>query len=107
MSNRRTAFIVLAALAVPAVWLALRSGPASPDPSVGAEPSKQSGTSADPTPQQRLAALDGSLRAMADGDSAAPRDRWDPAYVAGTLGNDPNRLFAWVRDSTNWIPYRG
>lgn len=110
MSIRPARFILvaaLAALAVAGVWLALQSGPGSPAPSAKRAPATASGTSANPTRQQRLAALDASLRAIADGDSAAPRDRWDPAYVAGTLGNDPGRLFAWVRDSTSWIPYRG
>ena len=56
---------------------------------------------------ERLAALDNSLRAIEDGDRAAPRDRWDPASVVRNTGTDPTRIFAWVRDSTRWIPYHG
>jgi hypothetical protein len=57
--------------------------------------------------EARLARLDGGLRAMQDGDSLARRDRWDPAYVVGAVGREPDSLFAWVRDSTRWIPYLG
>jgi hypothetical protein len=57
--------------------------------------------------EARLARLDGSLRAIHDGDSLAPRDRWDPEYVVGSVGRNPDSLFAWVRDSTTWIPYLG
>lgn len=53
------------------------------------------------------AALANSLRAVEDGEREAPRDRWDPAYVAARVGPDPRRLFEWVRGSTFWIPYRG
>jgi hypothetical protein len=59
------------------------------------------------SPQDRLQALDRSLRAIEDGERQAPRDRWDPDYVVSVLGNDPQRLFGWARDNTFWIPYRG
>src|SRR5690348_3369606 len=59
------------------------------------------------SPTQRLATLDNSLRAVADGERAAPRDRWEPAYVAERLGRDPARVLEWVRESTCWVPYRG
>jgi hypothetical protein len=36
-----------------------------------------------------------------------PRDRFDPAAVVATVGRDPARLAAWVRDNTAWVPYRG
>jgi hypothetical protein len=52
-------------------------------------------------------ALENSLRAIEDGDREAPRDRWDPAYIVEQLGDRPEDLFAWVRDNTYWIPYRG
>jgi hypothetical protein len=51
--------------------------------------------------------LERSLRAIEDGERESPRDRWDPAYVVEQVGKDPDKLFAWVRDSTFWIPYRG
>ncbi|MGH9409818.1 MAG: hypothetical protein ACRD1V_10235, partial [Vicinamibacterales bacterium] len=52
-------------------------------------------------------ALANSLRAIQDGENAAPRDHWDPTYVATQLADDPARTFAWVRDQTYWIPYHG
>ena len=55
----------------------------------------------------RAAALDRSLQAIEDGERDSPRDRWDPDYVLALVGTDPERLFAWVRDSTSWIPYHG
>jgi hypothetical protein len=57
--------------------------------------------------EDRMAALDKSLRAVEEGERDAPRDRWDPDYVVTTVGRDPQRLFAWVRDNTFWVPYRG
>jgi hypothetical protein len=58
-------------------------------------------------PTVRAAALDRSMRAIEDSEAEAPRDRWDPDYVVDKLGRDPQRLFAWVRDKTFWIPYHG
>jgi hypothetical protein len=48
-----------------------------------------------------------SLRAIDDGEREAPRDRWDPTYIVERVGKDPDRLLAWVRRNTAWIPYRG
>lgn len=59
------------------------------------------------TPQERIALLDKSLRAIEDGEREMPRDRWDPDYVVSMVGHDPRALFEWVRDNTYWIPYRG
>ena len=56
---------------------------------------------------ERLAALENSFRAIEDGARELPRDRWDPDYVVGIVGRDARQLFAWVRDNTDWIPYRG
>jgi hypothetical protein len=55
----------------------------------------------------RVVEIDNSLRALADADREAPRDRWDPDYIVSTIGRDPRLLFEWVRDNTAWIPYRG
>jgi hypothetical protein len=56
---------------------------------------------------RRLAILERSLRALEEGDRELPRDSWDPAYVVQQIGQDSQALFAWVRDHTFWIPYRG
>jgi hypothetical protein len=56
---------------------------------------------------QRVEMLDRSLRAIEDGEREMPRDTWDPDYVVSMVGRDPQRLFAWVRANTSWIPYHG
>jgi hypothetical protein len=60
-----------------------------------------------PAPAAAAAPQPEALRALAESDREAPRDRWDPDYVAGQLGTDPGALLEWVRDNTFWIPYRG
>jgi hypothetical protein len=55
----------------------------------------------------RLVELDNSIHAIEDGERESPRDRWDPEYVVRVIGRDPEKLFAWVRERTSWIPYRG
>ena len=59
------------------------------------------------TPEEQIAMLDSSLRALEDGVRNAPRDRWDPAYVVEMVGRNPDSLYRWVQDNTAWIPYRG
>jgi hypothetical protein len=59
------------------------------------------------TPDEHVAMLDSSLRALEDGVRDARRDRWDPAYVVEKVGQDPDSLYRWVHDNTAWIPYRG
>ncbi|MBE3073301.1 MAG: hypothetical protein IMZ67_10015 [Acidobacteria bacterium] len=36
-----------------------------------------------------------------------PRDTFDVAAVVDQVGQDPSRLFQWVRDETIFVPYRG
>jgi len=36
-----------------------------------------------------------------------PRDTFDTEAVVAAVGPDPSRLFAWVRDNTRLVPYRG
>lgn len=36
-----------------------------------------------------------------------PRETFAPQAVVDSVGRDPALLFAWVRDRTFWIPYRG
>jgi hypothetical protein len=55
----------------------------------------------------RLAALDSSFRALHDGDSLTPRDRWDPEYVVRVVGRQPEQLYVWVAENTDWVPYLG
>jgi hypothetical protein len=51
--------------------------------------------------------LERSLMAIEDGQREAPRDRWDPQYLVDTVGIEPADLYAYVRDNTAWVPYRG
>lgn len=67
---------------------------------MSSEPSK-------PASPARLAEIDSSFRAIEDGERDTPRDTWDPDYIVSAIGHDPQELFAWVRDNTYWIPYRG
>jgi hypothetical protein len=59
------------------------------------------------TPEERVAMLENSLKALEDGVRGAPRDHWDPEYVVAQVGRNPEALFHWVQDNTSWIPYRG
>jgi hypothetical protein len=72
---------------------------------------RSGGAAAGPTvrisPAERTVLLDKSLRALEDGDREMARDTWDPDYVVSRVGRDPQKLFAWVRDNTYWIPYHG
>jgi hypothetical protein len=38
---------------------------------------------------------------------STPRDHEDPNEVLGKTGNDPAKIFAWVRDNTRLLPYSG
>jgi hypothetical protein len=58
-------------------------------------------------PEERLAALQNSLRALEERERESPRDRWEPEYVVSVVGREPQRLLEWVRHNTVWVPYRG
>src|SRR5579871_2716167 len=60
-----------------------------------------------PASGARLAEIDSSFSAIADGERDAPRYSWDPEFVVSKLGRDPQILFRWVRRNTFWIPYHG
>src|ERR1041385_3599271 len=47
------------------------------------------------------------LRGCARIDRGIPRDPFAPASVAASLGPNPEKAFAWVRDHTAFVPYRG
>ncbi len=40
-------------------------------------------------------------------DRDLPRDTFDVRAAANQIGNDPDKIFAWVRDNTAYVPYRG
>jgi hypothetical protein len=98
-----------ASLAIALAGLPLRSGGAA-SPSAAQDLASKLGIDPNapkPTPEALNTALANSLRAIEDGERDMPRDRWDPAYVAGALVSDPERIFTWVKANTFWIPYRG
>jgi hypothetical protein len=82
--------------------------PAAP---LAATPALEQTAQALPLAETRSQAPAGSLadsfRAIEDGEREAPRDRWDPSDVVRAIGTNPQALFAWVRDHSSWIPYRG
>lgn len=97
VKGRRIAVGVLLVIAAAAVWWTLSGATRSP-----------SMARAEEVPAaERLAILDNSLRAIADADRDAPRDRWDPDYVVRQVGRNPDSLAAWVREHTTWVPYHG
>ena len=97
MRAKPVALIALCLIAGVAAWVLRGRFPSARDES-------PAGAS---TPEERLALLENSLRALEDGVRDAPRDRWDPAYVVALVGRSPDSLYHWVQDNTTWIPYRG
>jgi hypothetical protein len=49
----------------------------------------------------------GVIDAVVAAHRAASREAWDPAAVVAAVGRDRGKLFAWVRDRTALVPYRG
>ena len=47
------------------------------------------------------------IKAFAAVDKKLPTDTYNPAGVIAQVGNDPDKLFEWVRDRTAWAPYQG
>ena len=56
---------------------------------------------------QHADALDQQLMAFQQVDDELPRDTFDPTAIVKLVGPDPDKLFAWVRDNTAFVPYRG
>lgn len=58
-----------------------------------------------------LAEMADTLHKMAEickaADRDLSRDTFDPAAVVQKVGKDPEALFAWMRDNTAYVPYRG
>jgi hypothetical protein len=59
------------------------------------------------TPTEMADALEKRVKLYAAVDRDMPRDTFDPEFVVRQVGKDPEALFAWVRDNTAYIPYRG
>lgn len=48
-----------------------------------------------------------ALQATEDGLLAMARDRWDPQWLADSLGADPEALRGFLRENVIWAPYAG
>ena len=47
------------------------------------------------------------FNALEEAAALIPGDSFDPRALAARLGTDPAQHFEWVRDHTDWVPYRG
>jgi hypothetical protein len=55
----------------------------------------------------RAAALDHSFHVLEAGEKRAVADTYELSAITREFGQEPEKLFAWVRDHTSWAPYRG
>ena len=107
--SRRAVQVLVALLLLLAGGLAVGIHRFSPDrgsPKAGAEGAAAAPGSAAPA-GARGNGIAQTLELVAAGADETPRDRWDPGYVAGLIGSDPQDLLRWVRERSVWIPYRG
>lgn len=51
--------------------------------------------------------LDRAFAQLQKADARIPADSYDPVAVVKAVEARPDDLFAWVRDHTRWVPYRG
>jgi len=76
-----------------------------PKPSeVAAAPPAPTLTSPPADPREQL---ERAFAILQQADSQIPPDSYDPVAVVQNLGGRLDDLFAWVRDNTRWVPYRG
>jgi len=85
------------------------SSSAEPGPSV--EPETQE---SEPDPQsaqegtdQTAGELEKYFSAIEDAATRIPRETFDPEAVVQRIGQDPIKLFEWVRDETGFVAYQG
>lgn len=57
--------------------------------------------------KQAAEKLERLFDALEEASREIPRDTFDPMAVIQKVGYDPEALFAWVRDNTYLVPYRG
>ena len=93
-----TLTLLVAWCAGPTLWAQGADGPAA------------AGGAREPTADDVKALADRVERlfdAVEKADQALPRESFDVSAVVAAAGNDPQKLFEWVRDQTHWVPYRG
>jgi hypothetical protein len=82
---------------------------AGPGPGAGSETTQSmSQPETSPAePGETEGKLDNYFSAIEDTLTRIPRDTFDPEAIVQKAGRDPVRLFEWVRDETNLVPYQG
>lgn len=116
LANDRCDRVTRLLFAVALVWAwtgaPLRAGqavPASPAPA-GAGAGDPGAGNAEPTVadlQTMTGKMEAGYQRLEESVRAMPRDGFDPRALAEKLGKDPVALFAFVRDQTYYLPYRG
>ena len=85
------------------------SSTAAPQPSV--DPETQKSEPETETTQEESGQTAGELSdyfsAIEDSLTQIPRETFDPEAVVQKIGQDPVKLFEWVRDETAFVPYQG
>ena len=67
----------------------------------------EGGEPAAPSAEALADSLESLIQVCAKMEPGIPRDTFDPPAVAEAVGPDPEKLFAWVRDRTRYVPYEG
>jgi hypothetical protein len=57
--------------------------------------------------EQAVQKLERFFEALEEAAAEIPRDTFDPDAIVEKVGQDPQKLFTWVRDNTYLVPYRG
>ncbi len=80
----------------------------SPEPRESKEePAGQSAEISQADIEVTMKRVENAFSALEDAIQRIPRETFDPEAVVRTAGSDAIKLFEWVRDETNLIPYRG
>lgn len=53
------------------------------------------------------ASLEATYKLIEAVDADLSRQNFDPKAAVEAIGRDPEKLLAWVRQNTEWVPYRG
>src|SRR5689334_10716474 len=91
---------LLFTLTLVVAWTRYPAGAADP-------PAADPATPAAPPPRDPAGDLKRLCASITAADRDLPKDSFDPEAVVGKVGRDPDKLFAWVRDRTAWVPYQG
>ncbi len=79
----------------------------SPEPGELEKPTGQNGEVVTADAELAVRRMENAFGALEDAVQRIPRETFDPEAVAQKAGSDAIKLFEWVRDETNLIPYQG